>query len=146
MQEPSNHENFLVIANEVLLSDETSIETDALIAIEDIGYQFGMAAAGRKDRIRDFFHNVLLPGIKSVQKEFDLNVKLISGELYSLKGENFAGPKTARLVILVSTGESLIKLLPGILGGHFDLTHLTPTYIMNWAFLYVMLTGDLDNR
>lgn len=130
--------DLIYIAGNVLQMDEAVLDSNTLIAIEDIGYQFGMASAGIKDRIRDFYEKVIFPGIKKVEKQFYELQKQIADEIIELRGEGFAGPETAKIVILASTAESMMKLLPAIMGNSFDLSQVTPTYIMYWTFFYLL--------
>lgn len=126
-----------------------AVWADLNATIEQSGYDAGMLSAGAWERIQRFVRDVAYPRLRNQLSEFrssvndaanaaraslakgvDEVVKLagaanssVQQYVAEMKAEGFAGPKSAKIIIMFATADVLKKYLydaPGIAGADFE--------------------------
>ena len=133
-------------AEEVAGQDLFRLRHEAIQAIEDAGFQFGLLAGGPEGRLREFFARVFEPGLARATSIHRDLVNQLEQDLQNLETERFAGPHAVRLAALVATGENFLRLFSECLAGKLDPADFTPTTALQLWLLYLMLKKHIPEE
>lgn len=120
-------------AKRVLELQAAQIPHLAYAIVEESGYEFGLAAGGPLERLRQYFEDHLEPLIDASADVAKQIVAAVDDYTDLMRKEEWSGYYTQSAVVLASVAHAIHNVIHGAIPGPYDITMVAMAYLMFYS-------------